>query len=439
MLTIPLTEYAERRQALLQQLPADAIALFFAAPEIHLSADRECTYTPDPDFYYLSGFQEPNAVLAFIPNRALGEFVMFTQVRDPAAEQWTGRRVGVDGAIKHFGADQAFPIDTLEQHLPELFQGRRTIAYAFGNKPAIDQQILQLVQQLRRKVRAGISAPAEIINIESLVHEMRLCKSDAEIAIMQRVADISVIAHQNAMKACQAGLYEYQLRAELDYAFLRHGCKGPAYDSIVGSGDNACILHYTENADVLRAGDLVLIDAGGELNGYAADITRTFPVNGRFSPEQKAIYNLVLKAQLAVIAMIKPGLMWQVMQETIVAIFVEGLVELGILTGAKADLIATQAYLPFYMHKSGHWLGLDTHDVGQYKVAGQWRPLQANMVLTVEPGLYISPNAPGVDPKWHGIGVRIEDDVVVTETGCHVLSADLVKTVEDIEAFMQAK
>jgi len=436
MLTISPTEYAQRRAVLLQQLAPDSIALFFAAPEIHLSADRECTYQPDPDFYYLSGFKEPNAVLAFIPNRALGEFVMFTQVRNPAAEQWTGRRVGIDGAVSLYGADQAFPIESLEPQLTKLFEGRQSIAYAFGNKPAIDNQIFHLVQQLRRKVRTGISAPVEIVNIESLVHEMRLIKSDAEIALMQRAADISATAHLNAMKACQAGLYEYQLRAELDYAFLRQGCKGPAYDSIVGGGDNACILHYTENSAVLCAGDLVLIDAGGEFEGYASDITRTFPVNGRYSPEQKAIYDLVLKAQLAVIEMIKPGLIWNTMQDKIVEIFVEGLLELGILVGSPADLIATQAYLPFYMHKSGHWLGLDTHDVGQYKLAGQWRPLQANMVLTVEPGLYISPNTPNVDPKWYGIGVRIEDDVLVTKTGYHVLSANLVKTVAEIEAVM---
>jgi Xaa-Pro aminopeptidase len=436
MLEISSSEYAQRRQHLLTTLESDAIALFFAAAEIHLSADRECTYQPDPDFYYLSGFKEPNAVLAFIPHRAEGEFVMFTQQRNVAAEQWTGRRVGTEGAVKHYGADQAFAIEDLSRVLPELLANRRSIYYTFGTKPAVDSQVFDIVKQLRRQVRSGIDAPTEIKNIDAIVHDMRLIKSPQEIALMQRSADIAVNAHQRAMHACQAGLYEYQLRAELDYTFLSQGAKGPAYDSIVGGGDNACILHYTENSSILKSGDLVLIDAGCEYQYYASDITRTFPVNGRYSPEQKAIYNLVLKAQLAVIDMIKPGLIWDKMQAKIVEIFVEGLVELGILQGNIDDLIKTQAYLPFYMHKSGHWLGLDTHDVGSYKIDGAWRPLQANMVLTVEPGLYISANTPNIDPKWYGIGIRIEDDVVVTETGCHVLSQALAKTVEEIEALI---
>ena len=438
MISISQSEYNQRRRALMQQLNPNSIALFFAAPEIHLSADRECTYQPDPDFYYLSGFKEPNAVLAFIPNRTLGEFVMFTQTRDPSAEQWTGRRVGIEGAVTHYGADQAFPIETLHQHLPDLIANRETLYYAFGSKPAIDSQLLNIVQQLRRKVRAGISAPNKIINVEHLVHEMRLIKSEAEIAVMQHGADISANAHIQAMKACRPGVYEYQLRAELDYGFLKHGCKGPAYDSIVGGGNNACILHYTENSAVLNDGDLVLIDAGGEYESYASDITRTFPVNGRFSPEQKAIYELVLKAQLAAIAMIKPGLIWCELQAKIVDIFIEGLLELGILSGDHASLVTAEAHLPFYMHKSGHWLGLDTHDVGQYKLDAKWRPLQANMVLTVEPGLYISANMPNVDPKWYGIGVRIEDDVVVTTDGHHVLTHKVPKSIEEIEALINA-
>ncbi len=436
MPTIPLSDYAERRATLLKQLAPNSIALFFAAPEIHLSADREATYCPDPDFYYLSGFKEPNAVLVFIPHRPEGEFVMFCQTRDPAAEQWVGRRSGIEGAVAVYGATQAFPIESLAQQLPELLTNRQKIYYAFGSKPAIDAQILTNVQQLRRKVRAGIEAPIEIINVESIVHEMRLIKSANEIAILHQAASISAQAHIRAMQVCQPGMNEYQLRAELDYTFLRNGCSGPAYGSIVGGGDNACILHYTENNRVLNDGDLVLIDAGGELHGYASDITRTFPINGRFSDEQKAIYDLVLKAQLAVIDMIKPGLIWNTMQDKIVEIFIEGLVELGILTGNIANLIQAQAHLPFYMHKSGHWLGLDTHDVGQYRLDNQWRPLQANMVLTVEPGLYISANTPHVDPKWYGIGVRIEDDVVVTKTGCLVLSADAPKTIDAIEALM---
>lgn len=436
MTTIPASEYAKRRQRLLASLENDAIAFVFAAPEIHLSADREGTYQPDPDFYYLSGFKEANAVLVFLPQRAQGEFVMFVQNRNPQAEQWTGRRAGIEGAQQQYGADQAFVIEDFDRLLPELLANRRKVYYPFSTRTQQDEQVLRAVKALRRQIRAGISAPSEIANIESLLHEQRLIKSEHEIAVMQRAVDISVDAHRRAMTTCHAGKNEYHLRAELDYQFLVQGGNGPAYGSIVGGGENACILHYVENNAELKDGDLVLIDAGCEYQYYAADLTRTFPVNGRFSPEQQAIYNLVLKAQLAVIDLIKPGLLWHQMQQTIVEIFVEGLVELGLLQGNVQELIDQQAYLPFYMHKSGHWLGLDTHDVGAYKVNGQWRPLEANMVLTVEPGLYISPSISGIDPKWHGIGVRIEDDVVVTETGCRVLSASLPKTVADIEALM---
>lgn len=437
MIDILPAEYAERRKRLLKSIEANAIAIVFAAPEIHLSADRECTYQPDPDFYYLSGFKEANAALVFLPNRAAGEFIMFTQERDASAEQWTGRRAGTEGAVRNYGADQAFAIESLAQALPELLTNRSKVYYAFGNRTDVDALLLPILKQLRRKVRLGVEAPTEIANIETIVHEMRLFKSPQEIAVMQQAVDISVDAHQKAMRACQAGKYEFQLRAELDYEFLRRGAKGPAYDSIVGAGDNACILHYVENSAELKAGDLVLIDAGCEYRGYAADLTRTFPVNGRYTPEQKAIYDLVLQAQLAAINLIKPGLIWDALQNTILTVFVEGLVELGLLQGNTTELIQNQAYLPFYMHKSGHWLGLDTHDVGQYKRDGRWRPLAANMVLTVEPGLYISPNTPNVDPKWYGIGVRIEDDVLVTETGYRVLSAALPKTTEEIEAFLK--
>lgn len=436
MITISPAEYAERRRRLLQTIDKDAIALLYAAPEVHYSADRDGIYQPNPDFYYLSGFKEPNAVLAFIPNRAAGEFVMFCQAKDVHAEQWTGRRAGPEGAIAEYGADQAFTIDQLEKVLPELLTNRRKIYYAFGQRTTVDQNLMAMVQRIRRQVRTGIQAPTEIANIENIVHEMRLFKSPQEIAVMQKAVDISVAAHKRAIKACRTSQHEYQLQAEIEHEFKFQGGNGPAYTSIVGGGENACILHYIDNNAPLKAGDLVLIDAGCEYQYYAADLTRTFPVTGRFSPEQKAIYELVLKSQLAALDLIKAGVLWHKLQECILSVLVPGLVELGILHGDPAELIANQAYLPFYMHRSGHWLGLDTHDVGPYKIDDQWRPLEANMVLTVEPGLYITPGLPNVDPKWYGIGVRIEDNVVVTETGCHILSAALPKTVAEIEALM---
>lgn len=436
MTTISSAEYAERRRRLLHTLDKDAIALVYAAPEVYYSADRDGIYQPNPDFYYLSGFKEPHAVLAFIPNRAAGEFVMFCQNKDVHAEQWTGRRVGPEGAVQHYGANQAFTIDRLEEVLPELLANRRKIYYAFGQKPAIDQNLMAMVQRMRRQVRTGLQAPTEIANIETIVHEMRLVKSSQEIAVMQRAVDISVEAHKRAITACRTCQHEYQLQAEIEHEFKSQGGNGPAYTSIVGAGDNACILHYIDNSAALKAGDLVLIDAGCEYQYYASDLTRTFPINGRFSPEQKAIYELVLKSQLATIDLIKAGVLWHKLQDCILRVLVNGLVELGLLHGDPAELIEAQAYLPFYMHRSGHWLGLDTHDVGSYKVDGQWRPLEANMLLTVEPGLYISPGLPNVDPKWYGIGVRIEDNVVVTDTGCRVLSAALPKTIAEIEALM---
>lgn len=428
-------EFSERRQRLLDYIGKEGVAILFAAPEYLRTGDNHYPYRQNSFFYYLTGFNEPEAVAVFMPGRAEGEYLLFNRPRDPLQETWHGRRAGQEGGCQDFGAQQAFSIYELKQRLPDLIQGRTRLFTLLGHNPEHDQLILDAINSVKAKVRSGVRAPAEVIGLDEFLGEQRLYKSPAEIAIMRRAAEISAAAHKRAMQACKPGLYEYQLEAELVYEFTRNGSRSAAYECIVGAGSNACILHYRDNTAELKAGDLILIDAGCELAGYAADITRTFPVSGRFSPEQKAIYELVLAAQLAAIEQVRPGQPWHRIQETILKILTAGLVKLGILQGAVEALITAKAYLPFYMHNSGHWLGLDVHDVGAYKIHGEWRALEPGMVLTVEPGLYISPR-PDVDPKWWNIGVRIEDDVLVTAQGCEILSKDVPKTISEIEALM---
>ena len=426
------TEYNVRRQALASRLPQGSIALIPAASESLRNGDVHYRFRQDSD--YLTGFNEPDALL-LISNK--GETILFSRPRDPVQEQWSGRRLGQEGALEQLGMDMAYPMGGLHEQLPELLAGKHAIYYAFGRHPIWEQSILSAWQIVKGQVRRGVVAPEAFCDITPLLGEMRLFKSEAEIALMKKAAQISVGAHQRAMRACLKADFEYQLEAEILYEFSRHGCRSVAYDSIVAGGDNACILHYTENSNPLNKGDLVLIDAGGEFENYAADITRTFPINGRFSPEQRAIYDLVLRAQKAGIACIKPGCPWDEVQRTMVYIMTAGLVELGLLHGSVDSLIDSGAYKPFYMHNSGHWLGLDVHDCGLYKIDGQWRPLAPNMVLTVEPGLYISSNMPGVESRWWGIGVRIEDDIWVTDEGHLNLSGDLAVDIDDIEALIR--
>ena len=325
----------------------------------------------------------------------------------------------------------------LDRRLPELLAGKQAVYYAIGRYPIWAKRILDAWEIVKGQVRRGVKAPEAFCDLAPIIGEMRLFKSTAEIALMQRAAEISVAAHQRAIQTCRVACHEYQLEAELLYEFSRQGCRSVAYDSIVAGGSNACILHYTENNKPLQSGDLVLIDAGGEFENYAADITRTFPVNGRFSPEQRLIYDLVLRAQKAGIACVRPGCAWDEVQRTIVQILTAGLVELGLLHGSVDELIAYEAYKPFYMHNSGHWLGLDVHDCGLYKIEGKWRALEPGMVLTVEPGVYISADLDGVDRRWWGIGVRIEDDIVVTLDGNKNLSSDLPVEIDDLEALVR--
>ncbi|MDP1604927.1 MAG: Xaa-Pro aminopeptidase [Legionella sp.] len=429
-------EYQSRRRQLAQTLPQGSIAVVAAGNELLRNGDAHYRFRQASDFHYLTGFNEPEAVLLVAAGES-GESYLFNRARNPAAEQWTGKRLGQEGACQVLAMNEAFPIETLPTRLPDFFANKTAVYYALGRDNHLDNLVLQTVQLLKGQVRRGVKAPASLSDIEPVISEMRLFKSDAEVALMRRAAAISVEAHKRAMRACQTLENEHQLEAELIYEFSRHGCRSVAYDPIVGGGANACILHYTENNQPLKRGDLVLIDAGGEFENYAADITRTFPVNGKFSEPQRQIYELVLAAQKAGISCIKPGVAWPVIQETMVRILTTGLCELGLLQGDVDTLIANEAYKPFYMHNSGHWLGLDVHDSGLYKINNEWRLLQPGMVLTVEPGLYISANMDGVDERWWNIGVRIEDDIFVTKEGHENLTAALPVEITDIEALMR--
>jgi Xaa-Pro aminopeptidase len=438
LISIPKSEYARRRKALMAQMEPNSIAILPAAPVYIRNRDVEHVYRQDSDFQYLTGFPEPEAVMALIPGREHGEYVLFCRERDPERELWDGLRAGQDGAISQFGADDAFPIGDIDDILPGLIEGRERVYYAIGSNQEFDHRLMEWVNHIRAKARQGAMPPNEFVALNHLLHDMRLYKSAAEVKVMKEAAEISARAHIRAMQASRAGLFEYHLEAELDYEFRKGGAKMPAYGSIVAAGRNACILHYRENDAALKDGDLVLIDAGCEIDCYASDITRTFPVSGKFSPEQKAIYELVLKANEEAFKFIAPGRHWNEAHEATVRVITAGLVELGLLEGDVDELIASEAYKPFYMHRAGHWLGMDVHDVGDYKVGGQWRVLEVGMAMTVEPGIYIAPDNDKVAKKWRGIGVRIEDDVVVTKKGCEILTNGVPKTVVEIEALMAA-
>lgn len=429
-------EYQMRRKALATRLPSDCVAVLPAAGELFRNGDAHYRFRQDSDFYYLTGFNEPDALL-LVNAGTDGQSILFNRPRNPAEEQWVGKRLGQERACDVLRVDAAYSLASLDAKLPELLAGKQAIYFALGRYPVWEQRILAAWEIVKGQVRRGVIAPGAFCDLAPMLGEMRLIKSTAEIALMQRAAHISVTAHQHAMQACRKADYEYQLEAELLYEFSRQGCRSVAYDPIVAAGGNACVLHYTENNQPLQRGDLVLIDAAGEFENYAADITRTFPVNGHFSPEQRSIYELVLRAQKAGIACVKPGCFWDEIQRTIIQILTEGLVDLGLLHGSVDELIEGGAYKPFYMHNSGHWLGLDVHDSGLYKQHGAWRALEPGMVLTVEPGIYISPDIDGIDSRWWNIGVRIEDDILVTPDGHKNLSGDLVVEIDDLEAFIR--
>lgn len=434
---IKSAEFASRRQKLLQQMQPNSLAILPAAKERQRSNDVLYPYRQHSDFYYMTGFQEPEAIAVFSPNRHEGEYILFNRVRHRDHEIWDGPRAGQEGAVRDFLANEAFPIEEFAHILPGLLVNKDIIYYSIGIHPDVDKQLVELINILRAKIRNGLQPPITLIDLGPMIHNMRLFKSPDEIACLQQAVDISVEAHTNVIKACRPGLYEYELEAEFTYTCQKAGARFQAYPTILGAGKNTCILHYTSNHQRIADHDLVLIDAGAEYEYYAADITRTFPANGRFSGEQRAIYELVLQAQTAAIQSIKPGALWTDAQAIIIRILTQGLIDLGILKGNIDDLIETDAYAAFYMHKSGHWLGLDVHDVGKYKIDQQWQTLASNMILTVEPGLYLSADIKNIDKRWHNIGIRIEDDILVTDTGHRILSKALPKTVADIEAMMR--
>lgn len=416
----------------------NSIAIIPSAHEQVRSRDTHFTFRQDSDFHYLCGFSEPEAVLVLMPGRRHGQFLVFCRERDRDMEMWNGYRAGPEGVCADFGADDAFPISDIDDILPGLLEGRDRVYYSMGRSTQFDQQIMTWVNTIRAKEASGAVPPGEFTDLDHLLHELRLFKSAAELRLMRRAGEITAGAHKRAMQACRPGLYEYQLEAELVHEFAVHGARSPAYSTIVGGGVNACILHYVENNAKLRDGDLVLIDAGCELQGYAADVSRTFPINGKFSREQRALYELVLRAQEAAIAAVQPGNHWNHPHDASVRVITEGLVKLGLLKGSVGNLIKKGAYRDFYMHRVGHWLGLDVHDVGDYRLDGSWRVLEPGMVMTVEPGIYVSPENTRVAKKWRGIGIRIEDNVVVTESGCEVISCGAPTSPDEIEAIMAA-
>ena len=409
--------FAERRQRLMAQMKPHSIAIIPSAQLAPRNRDVDYAFRQDSDFYYLTGFDEPDAVMVLIPGREEGEYVVFCQDRDPEMEIWHGYRAGPEGLKSEYCADQAHPNGLIDNEMPSLLDGCERIYYAIGCDESLDAQVRGWLNAIRAHARQGAVPPTEMVMLDHLLHEMRLFKSEDEAELMRQAGEISAQGHVRAMQSCKPGMTEYQLEAEITHHFAVNRCRQAAYPSIVGGGDNACVLHYTENAEVLNDGDLVLIDAGCELDYYAGDITRTFPVNGKFSEEQKALYQLVLDTQEACIELVKPGTPWNEVHDLSVEIITRGLVELGLLKGDVEELVENGAYREFYMHRVGHWLGMDVHDVGDYKVDGKWRLLEPGMVMTVEPGIYVSPFNDKVEERWRGIGIRIEDDVLVTEAG----------------------
>ncbi|MEM9058040.1 MAG: aminopeptidase P N-terminal domain-containing protein, partial [Pseudomonadota bacterium] len=412
------------------------IAIVPAAPERVRNRDVVYPYRQDSDFYYLTGFAEPESVAVLAPGRKSAEYILFCRERDPERETWDGHRAGQEGAVADHGADDAFPIGDIDDILPGLLEPCDRVYYTMGVDSDFDQRVIGWVNSLRGGGQSARPGPQEFVALDHMLHDMRLYKSRSELAAMRRAAKIATAAHTRAMRRCKPGMKEYELEAEFLHQFRRHGTV-PSYNPIVGGGANACVLHYVENNDALSDGDLVLIDAGCEHDYYASDITRTFPVNGSFTASQRVIYDIVLDANRAAIDKVRAGNHWNEPHEAAARCITKGLSKAGLLKGTLAALLRARAYKKFFMHRTGHWLGMDVHDVGDYKVGDQWRVFEPGMVLTVEPGIYIAPGTPGVARKWWGIGVRIEDDVVVTRGEPEVLTRALPATADEIEAAMQ--
>ncbi len=427
--------HERRRAELTNQIGENDIVIIPTSSVKSRNSDVEYQFRPDSDFYYLTGFHEAQAVAVMCPGRAQGEYVIFCRERDALREMWDGRRAGLEGAIEYFGADDAFPIEDIGEILPGMMEEREKVYTTVGRYPEFDTLILSWLNKIKSDVRSGKHAPYELVDLNHILHEQRLIKRKDEITIMRKAGKISAAGHKRAMQVCKPGLYEYQVQADMECEFRKAGSPYNAYPSIVAGGENACILHYTENDRVLNDGDLILIDAGAELDCYAADISRTFPVNGKFSAEQRALYNIVLDAQTAAFTKCCVGHSWNEAHEAAVAIIAQGLLDEGLLKGNLTEALETKSYTQFYMHRTGHWLGMDVHDVGDYQLEETWRELEPGMVFTVEPGIYVSP-AQGVDERWHNIGIRIEDNVLVKKDGIEILTESAPKLPDDIEALM---
>lgn len=430
-----LNEFKTRRQQLLQTM-SDGVAIIPTSPELIRNRDSHYPYRFDSYFYYLTGFKEPEALLVLIAGED-PRSILFCRDKDIEREIWDGFRYGADAAKQTFGFDKAYSFDALDELMPKLMTNQSKLFYSLGADSAWDARVTAWLNQVKTQTRSGASAPDEVVDVRKLIDEMRLYKTSYELDLMQKSADIAARAHARAMRYVHAGQMEYELEAEFLHEFYRSGAQAPAYTSIVAGGANACTLHYNANNCLLKEGDLLLIDAGCELDGYASDITRTFPVNGKFSAAQRDIYELVLAAQAAAIAQVKPGNHWNSPHEAALDVLVQGLVDLKLCQGTKDAVLESGSYRQFYMHRTGHWLGLDVHDAGEYKdKAGDWRKLEPGMTLTVEPGCYIRP-ADNVSEHFWNIGIRIEDDVLVTDGGCDIMTIDAPKTIADIEATMR--
>ncbi len=433
---ISMKEYAARRRDLMATMEPNSIAVLVSAPERIRSKDTYHRFKQDTTFSYLSGFPEANAVMVLIPGRDQGKFILFCREKDRVRETWDGFLNGPDGARENFGADDAFPISDLDDILPGMLEGKDKVYCGIGKYADFDKQLMDWINDIRSQRGRGANPPGEFVDLDHFVNEMRLIKTGAEIKLVRRAGAISASAHRRAMRVSKPGMFEYQLQAEIEHEFMVHGATSPAYSTIVGGGKNGCILHYIDNSDKLFDGDMVLIDAGCEYRDYAADITRTFPVNGRFTCEQAAIYDIVLCAQKQAIEEIRPGASYDIANQTTIRVITQGLIDLGILKGELEELIGLKAHRKFYMHNYGHWLGMDVHDVGDYKIDKIWREYESGMILTVEPGIYVSPNDLDVDEKWRGLAVRIEDNVVVTRDGCEQLTSAVPKQRDEIEKLM---
>jgi Xaa-Pro aminopeptidase len=427
--------YARRRAELVNQIGVNDIVIVATSPIRSRNSDVEYQFRADSDFYYLSGFAEPEAVLVICPGRARGEYVMFCREKDRAREMWDGRRIGLEGVIDFYGADDAFPIEDINDILPGLMEEKEKVFTTVGRYPDFDAQLLGWMNKIKQDKRLGKHAPYEFVDLNHILHEQRLIKRPDEIGLMRKAGKMSAAGHARAMQVCRPGLFEYQVQAEMECEFRKAGSHYNAYPSIVAGGENACILHYTENQDLLKSGDLLLIDAGAEFGCYAADISRTFPVNGRFSAEQLALYEIVLAAQESAFEHCSSGHSWNQPHEAAVKVISQGLLDEGLLRGSLEQVLETQSYSQFYMHRTGHWLGMDVHDVGDYQVDEVWRELEPGMVFTVEPGIYVNP-ADDVDQRWHHIGIRIEDNILVRRDGYENLTESAPKKPSDIEALM---